>query len=199
MKKVLFIFVALVAIFLGKNASAQKLEFFGAGLATKFHHVEVLESEISESTIGASVEFGHEFEGHGHLAKSLTGELFLGSPLTTLKSPSFNKGFATEFVLKFGLETHAENPLGAYAGVSIGHISALPVIYVSDKNSIVSRFGEEGYHEFSEMAKNKERMVENYSDVEVGASYELDGLKFELGYGLIHHSIGISMKYNLRI
>jgi len=199
MRNVLSIFVALVAIFLSDDVFAQKFEFFGAGLGSKRHHVEVLGSEISESTIGAVIEFGHEFEGHGHLAKSLTGEWFLGSPLTTFKSTSFNKGFATEFVLKFGLENHAENPLGAYAGVSVGHISALPVICASDKGSIVSRFGEEGYHEFSDMAKNKERMVENYSDVEVGVSYEFDALKFELGYGLLHRSVGISLKYNLRL
>lgn len=202
MKKVLFsIFIALVAIFLSSNVFAQKLEFFGAGVGTKIHHVEVLESNIIEPTIGGILEIGYEFEGSekSKLAKSITGEIFLGMPSVVFMSSSFKKGFATELVLKFNLETHAPNPLGAYAGVSVGHMGVLPVVSDGEKGNIIYHLGEDSYPEFLKMAKEKKRITENYTDVEVGVSYELDGLKFELGYGLLHKSIGITVKYNLRL
>ncbi len=195
MKK--FFLISIVVLL--SSASFAQVEMFGAGIGTKIHRVEFGEVSLTQSTIGAIFEFGHEFEGEGTMSKSITAEVFAGTLVDDLISKSLKNAFATELIAKFNLDqAHKENPLGIYSGISFGHMSLLPVDNASDKEELSSILGHEGYDEFTEMAHKKKRISESYMDVEIGGSWELDGLKFEASYGVIHGSIGFSIKYSLK-
>jgi hypothetical protein len=190
--------IALLVIFLTSNISVAQVRLLGGGATTKIHKLDLFGTRVIEPTINAVFEFGHRFEQENtKIAKIISTDLSIGLPSATLMSKSFSRGIALEAAFKLTFEQVRDNPLGAYIGVSFGHMSTLPVRYEEERGKIIYFLGEKALEPFYKMAKEKKKMIEDYADVDAGVSYEHDSMKFGVSYGFIHQSICLSITHTL--